>query len=613
MRKIRVSPDFFMSLCSCIVSIPRLVFEVFKSEPVYRLAILTVAIIAAYFGFSSLVNRDCLVVTSPSPDEVVVGQLQISGVWLRRAQGLTVRLEHNDKTVRTWTHLPISEDISGLPTDFYHLVFEIRNRILFFSVLSQIVSIPIEIDNTPPTIVVTGLSDGDYVSEQVEVGIKVVGGQLTAIQIDHDEDLLFRVSETGTIRLNTVDLSDGNHELRLSAADGPSQIVDLVIPFVVENWAPEFSLGPIEDLSVLGDITISPAIRRGSFKWLAYMLDGNYGGVIQSPSFILPSSELTNGWHHLQVTVCNMVEKRKSREILFLVDKGMPYISLNPSPEERVTRHFYLNDTALGDAETYVSLFDKKVGTDVSFTVTDAYSLTDTDSIDYEASMRMDVKIEPSFAGFLYQNLGPLVAELYTGLRIAFRFLLPEQSQMRRIRLARSTPLFPAYTSPPFSYTPSTPLFYVGVVGKTIPWLELGICVQDALYGFYERFTLGIPSFALESGAVGGTILNEFVMSGKDAISGIEHWKGLGFVWIKAITYLGTCFPLNTAGISDTFARLDVEFAPIIARWVEREEKTRTLKPGMEGKYLITEPEISQRMGWSIFFSTSLSISFEII
>jgi hypothetical protein len=300
-----------------------------SGETTHRLAVLVVAIIAAYFGFESLVRREYLLLFSPVGNQEVAATLEIDSTWLQAPDSYTARIDTPSGPYELGS-LPNRVDVSGWPDGRYHLVISVYTRVLLFSVLSQVATVAFDIDNTPPTVQFSGPAVGEPAHGELRVKCLVEGAATYDVLIDGVviEDSM--IAGQNELPVSTTGLSDGTHDLVLVARSKAGLATYAHLPFVVDTSPPAIlSLGPVVDIPLRGAVRWRPAISDASACTVEVLLDGSVKLDFQGGEVLLDAEALAEGAHTLLVCAVDSGGLRSdSAEGTICVDRTSPILKL---------------------------------------------------------------------------------------------------------------------------------------------------------------------------------------------------------------------------------------------------------------------------------------------
>ncbi|GBC73481.1 Serine protease AprX [archaeon HR04] len=186
------------------------------------------------------------------------------------------------------------------------------------------------VDNTPPTILIDGLSSNDGDGRAV----KPVKGTL-AFSVDaRDANLKSlsiilpdgRVVDEHEISIDTTLLSDGMHEVRIVAEDMSGNVSEEVRRFMVDNTPPLVSILEEDGRTVSGIFELRYSVVEDNLKQLLIAIDGNARQVENTGSFIINTMDLIDGKHRVEVIAEDHAGHKSSAGIEFMAVNYEPII-----------------------------------------------------------------------------------------------------------------------------------------------------------------------------------------------------------------------------------------------------------------------------------------------
>jgi hypothetical protein len=373
----------------------------------HKLAILAIAIIALYFSFQSLVQRDYIVLTSPVPGTAIAGRLEVNGSRMRTAVGYSVRIESQGKLVASRDTLPAAWDTTNtqFPDGSYHAVVTVTGKVLCFPVLSQIASVEFTIDNTRPSVIIAGLEEGEVLQGTRTFSISVHDGKLRDVVLDNLHRLPFPEGSFAEVFVDTVLLADGLHEMQIVAVDEAGNKADESIRFVVDNSAPSIlSLGPAEDILLRGQVTLHPAIDEPHLASVTWYIDNQL--VSHELSLKWDTETAAEGTHSIRLEAADAcgLESQYTAEVR--IDSRFQFIEFPSSSKspQALSRSVYVNGNQLED--DVLKVFAWPAGSQLSLVVSEAYAG------ELKSSLEMEFTAMGSLARFVKWALGDTAALL---------------------------------------------------------------------------------------------------------------------------------------------------------------------------------------------------------
>jgi|GEM_PF-2908081 len=397
-------------------------------DRLHRLAVLAIAIIALYFSFQSLVQRDYIVLTSPVPGATIAGRLEVNGSRMRTAAGYSVRIESQGKLVASSDTLPAAWDTTNtqFPDGSYHTVVKVTGKVLCFPVLSQVASVEFTIDNTRPSVTIAGLGEEEVLQGTRTFSISVHDGKLRDVILDNLHRLPTPEGSFAEVFVETALLFDGMHEIKIVAVDEAGNKADKSIRFAVDNSPPSIlSLGPAEDIPLHGQVTLHPAIDEPHLTSIAWYIDNKL--VSRELPLKWDTKTEAEGTHiiRLEATDACGLESQYTAEVK--INSGLQVIEFALSSKSRqvLSRSVYVNGNQL-EAD-FLKVFEWPTGSQLSLVVSEVCSG------EVKSSLEMEFTAVPSFARlvdlwiggnvalFVARDVSPFIASCLQGIALSFR------------------------------------------------------------------------------------------------------------------------------------------------------------------------------------------------
>ncbi|MFX1518965.1 MAG: OmpL47-type beta-barrel domain-containing protein, partial [Promethearchaeota archaeon] len=212
-----------------------------------------------------------------------------------------------------------------------------------------------EVDNTPPTIILTSPSDGSTVKDSDIIDLDIADAQDNLHVTWYNWDGITNVTFFDPWQITISGLSDGLHTLNVFANDTAGNMVQQAYQFEVDNTAPFVFLNTPGNLTILFgdnyafDATITDA--HPSYVW--YNWDGGANSAaIGSPwDFTIDTTVLTDGWHDFWLYADDTLGHENVTHYRFLVDNtGLSVYLTNPANETALSGDSYAFDAEIFDA-----------------------------------------------------------------------------------------------------------------------------------------------------------------------------------------------------------------------------------------------------------------------
>jgi hypothetical protein len=479
--------------------------------------------------------------------------------------------------VRTWNSLPITEDVVEWDEGHYHLMIKVSGKVLWFPVLSQVVSVDFLIDNTPPIISISNFPKDALVHGQCEVNVSVEDGMIDDVFLDDIERLPAPRTDSAQISLNTAGLSEGAHEIHVIASDDFGHVQHSRVPFVVDNSPPKIlSIGPAQSILLQGYVQILPAINDASSCSVSYWIDNLPVLQTESRILVLDTDKLPDGLHRVRMVAVDKFGMSGEFSTYVTIDRTAPKLILQPTllPQGVIERSVLINDRE----HSVLNLFSLNHKNTIDCKVTDIYK----DNV--VSSLEMSFKPQWTLANIMYKTFGNSTAEWYSEKIYPHVLEWREMLQFTRFAYSWDPVLRPSWSSPARDFV-TTGMRYVTI---NFGFMEFSSCVlgdfssgfairmtldqiQNLIASSWERTVERIPDtkaseLVFEVGTVSGEYgreLTESQVADCSIREGVES-KGLAGSWLKAFFRIGG--PAQFPGISFISA-FYFEIGATLAHW----------------------------------------------
>ena len=404
------------------------ILDFLLGDRLHKLAVLAIAIIALYFSFQSLVQRDYIVLTSPVPGATIAGRLEVNGSRIRTAEGYSVRIESQGKLVASSDTLPAAWDTTNtqFPDGSYHTVVKVTGKALGFPVLSQVASVEFTIDNTCPIVTIAGLEEGEILQGTRTFSISVHGGKLRDAILDNLHRLPTPEGSFAEVFVDTTLLTDGMHEIQMVAVDEAGNKADESIRFAVDNSPPSIlSLGPAEDIPLHGQVTLHPAIDEAHLTSVAWYIDNKL--VSRELPLKWDTETAAEGTHRIRLEATDACGLESPYTADVKINSGLQVIEFPLSSKSRqvLSHSVYVNGNQL-EAD-FLKVFERPTGSQLSLVV------SETCAGGVKSSLEMEFATAPSLARllegigadavalFVARYASPFIASCFQSISLSFR------------------------------------------------------------------------------------------------------------------------------------------------------------------------------------------------
>ena len=299
-----------------------------------------------------------IVITDPPADAELAGTVHIKGT---ATDDLSLREIHLSIDSGEW--FPADEDTDwSYPLDTTTLSYGehyIEAKAWDGYEWSDTAYVAFTVDN-PPTIPDVSLQDGETISGIVTLEGEALDDdkvEVVQVQIDGGEWVDAEGTDEWTFELDTTEMENGEHTLRIRSYDGTSYSEETVITFLVDEppVVGDMSIGTGDTLG--GTVTITGEssddvgvdgvqVRVDGGEWVDVEVDedGNW-------SHDLDTTGLSHGDHTLEVRVFDGNQWSDPTSVEFQVDQMPEVVILSPEVDAKYKKNFEFNGTASDDAE----------------------------------------------------------------------------------------------------------------------------------------------------------------------------------------------------------------------------------------------------------------------
>jgi hypothetical protein len=242
-------------------------------------------------------------------------------------KNLVLKVDNIEVYSATLAPFQYSLDTNLLSNDMHHILLELTDR----NGKSCELDLIVEVSNLPPTVTVQASGMALYGS--VEITATIAGGA-SPVQawVEVDGTYLSALSAQGQFTIDTRQLSDGEHVLKVIAEDAYARRGLAEMTITVANDGPTVSIltptaqGDGATNSVLALQIASPWPITNVQVWL----DAKSLGTLGSSPWNMPLdvASLSNGEHRLNVTVMDAHGNAGQAEVTFTVTNSGPTVSI---------------------------------------------------------------------------------------------------------------------------------------------------------------------------------------------------------------------------------------------------------------------------------------------
>ena len=189
-------------------------------------------------------------------------------------------------------------------------------------------------DNTTPSIAVTARPDARWLRGEARFAFEVVDAHLSAVTLRVDGLVRERAGTLAApeLALDTTALSDGPHQLSVSAQDAAGHIAETVLAMDVDNHPPVIVLSAPQRAWHSGALSVNFTVRDAHPATLTVSVDGQLAAYTGTPSggaVLIDTSELADGEHAVTVQAQDLPAAVSSATWRFRADNQPPSVSLD--------------------------------------------------------------------------------------------------------------------------------------------------------------------------------------------------------------------------------------------------------------------------------------------
>ena len=189
-------------------------------------------------------------------------------------------------------------------------------------------------DNTTPSIAVTARPDARWLRGEARFAFALVDAHLSAVTLRVDGLVRERAGTLAApeLALDTTALSDGPHQLSVSAQDAAGHIAETVLAMDVDNHPPVIVLSAPQRAWHSGALSVNFTVRDAHPATLTVSVDGQLAAYTGTPSggaVLIDTSELADGEHAVTVQAQDLPAAASSATWRFRTDNQPPSVSLD--------------------------------------------------------------------------------------------------------------------------------------------------------------------------------------------------------------------------------------------------------------------------------------------
>jgi len=200
-----------------------------------------------------------------------------------------------------------------------------------------------EVDNTAPSVVILSPMDGSVVSGIVNITFVAWDAKLVNASLIIDAGIPVDVTGATSFTLNTTELLDGPHVIKLLASDLAGNDAETSIRIIIDNTPPTVTiLTPANGSFVSGATNVTFSFSDGNLKSATLLLDGKIISDVTDKTFHLwNTTQATDGEHILMLIVTDKAGNSRTFEKTVTVDNTPPTAEIRKPTENSYLRGSY--------------------------------------------------------------------------------------------------------------------------------------------------------------------------------------------------------------------------------------------------------------------------------
>jgi len=460
--------------------------------------------LGVWFSYSQLKKHDVHVIFyRPAHSQYVAGTILVDGAIIGRPyDNVVIELVGQDLK---WNSFPFMLDTTQLPDGehqlrcvVYHKGAPIANSSVHFFV-----------KNSPPSVLITNLRDGDVISDTISIETKIDPSAQSIKFFLNDRELY------SAPILNTKYLPDGDYVLTVVAI-GPSGIPGRhSVSVIIDNTPPLIKYPGLDfKVPISGTHIIFPDIEEKNVSAVILYVDEAY--ICEGLPLVLDTLKWSDGEHRLRLVVQDRAGHEACYEGTFFVDNTPPILhsSLPSDRVIRLPRWFPLfidataeDPTGIANIEYYINNTPIKPGWQ-SFTKYQSHSIIEIKIIAQDfAGNKTEQKVVVEIIDF---DLNTMLNAMYYVLKsYAFN---RESSLSFGVSLRRSFSISSISDTTAQKYIETTPLWFELTLSplilqgpSTLTGFDLGIYLNQ---GLLEAGLISVKPLIEFGGMTSATVLN---------------------------------------------------------------------------------------------------------
>lgn len=200
-----------------------------------------------------------------------------------------------------------------------------------------------EVDNTAPSVVILSPRDGSVVSGIVNITFVAWDAKLVNASLIIDAGIPVDVTGATSFTLNTTELLDGPHVIKLLASDLAGNDAETSIRIIIDNTPPTVTiLTPANGSVVSGTTNVTFSFSDDNLKSATLLLDGKIiSDVTDKTLHLWNTTQATDGEHILMLIVIDNAGNSRTFEKAVTVDNTPPTAEIRKPTENAYLRGSY--------------------------------------------------------------------------------------------------------------------------------------------------------------------------------------------------------------------------------------------------------------------------------
>jgi len=200
-----------------------------------------------------------------------------------------------------------------------------------------------EVDNTAPSVVILSPRDGSVVSGIVNITFVAWDAKLVNASLIIDAGIPVDVTGATSFTLNTTELLDGPHVIKLLASDLAGNDAETSIRIIIDNTPPTVTiLTPANGSFVSGTTNVTFSFSDDNLKSATLLLDGKIISDVTDKTFHLwNTTQATDGEHILMLIVTDKAGNSRTFEKTVTVDNTPPTAEIRKPTENSYLKGSY--------------------------------------------------------------------------------------------------------------------------------------------------------------------------------------------------------------------------------------------------------------------------------